>query len=1026
MSWVGWNAASAPPLGTVATPTESVTPGVQYTPEQWAQMQQQNWQQWAQWQQQYQQWHQQYGAEYQKSMNALSQNAAVAPLVNTNAPPPLPTESKPPPPPPPDDSSPAVPYASAPPKTAGYSTVATPQPASFNTTAAHYKTGPQYNVPPPQFQAASQFRNQRQPGAWQNSNKRTFGQQGTQYEGGKRQMLDNQYANKEKTWANVQQPQPQPQQLQQQQQQTPKILNLEELTEAEKKFDKEFAAWEAQFDKWKEQNANHPDKTQYMEYEKKWESWRNSLLDRREQMRKKRLALLAAPAGSSKNDQPAEMFTKPPPTQNNEPLSFKPAKGFPGEELLQNDAGFLKGSSPNAGGIPGLDLVRDDDVKEEEQRTRESVAEPHAAKGPDLDAISKGINSILGDPKLMNMLSMVSQNQNLNAAKVPAIPRLMDLAPPIFEQPDPEDFSENQRELVTNFDDQTRMSFTNGPSEDYNNGFNGRYRERVNFNKIGNGFNRNRGGRNRAGGFNRHDRFDNFGNDRCEDYEEDSHNNNYEEWNDEDDYDKFHERFNDGDSGENGVPSAFTRGEGIPPDGAVEAAVPASEEEELFVPEIVVDYEHKSIRPAEPEIALEPIYMFDYRHKPVSRIPYPQRPRWLYDAVKNIRQFDPLGGGRFGFEQRKPDFDKSRAFEADIFERRPSRFETSERFSHPKDNNYTNDREYRVRYKEKRDFHKRGHENTLEFEELSDDDFDEQRPQKESGERARESPDLSHATNPANPEQGCQSSPVTPIEDLVNAPGRYNRPARIVIILRGPPGSGKTYLAKLIKDKEVENGGSAPRILSLDDYFLTEHEKQVMEDGKLVKIKEMRYEYEAAMEDSYRQSLVKSFKKTITDGYFNFVIVDNVNDKVKYFGEMWSFAKQNGFQVYICQMDLDPQLCTRRNVHNRSEADIEECIAAWEPTPSHHPMVDATGFLQSFNTITEVEMEEVDTEKEERDPGGAAGRNSMASTNRCDRPAQWKSTSSWTMTSGNPPNQQNQDRRGFDGPTWKNRNNRRR
>lgn len=87
--------------------------------------------------------------------------------------------------------------------------------------------------------------------------------------------------------------------------------------------------------------------------------------------------------------------------------------------------------------------------------------------------------------------------------------------------------------------------------------------------------------------------------------------------------------------------------------------------------------------------------------------------------------------------------------------------------------------------------------------------------------------------------------------------------------------------------------------MSLDDYFMVEHEKEVIEDGKKVKVKEMVYEYEAEMEESYRLSFTKSFKKTITDGYFPFIIIDNVNDKVKYFGEMWSFAKQNGFQVNI-------------------------------------------------------------------------------------------------------------------------------
>lgn len=80
---------------------------------------------------------------------------------------------------------------------------------------------------------------------------------------------------------------------------------------------------------------------------------------------------------------------------------------------------------------------------------------------------------------------------------------------------------------------------------------------------------------------------------------------------------------------------------------------------------------------------------------------------------------------------------------------------------------------------------------------------------------------------------------------------------------------------------------------------MVEQEKEVEEEGRKIKIKEMVYEYEECMESSYRMSLLKSFKKTVTDGYFSFIIVDNVNDKIKYFNEMWSYAKQNGFQVYL-------------------------------------------------------------------------------------------------------------------------------
>lgn len=40
-------------------------------------------------------------------------------------------------------------------------------------------------------------------------------------------------------------------------------------------------------------------------------------------------------------------------------------------------------------------------------------------------------------------------------------------------------------------------------------------------------------------------------------------------------------------------------------------------------------------------------------------------------------------------------------------------------------------------------------------------------------------------------------------------------------------GSGKSYTAKMLRDLEVENGGDAPRIHSMDDYFMTEVEKVV-------------------------------------------------------------------------------------------------------------------------------------------------------------------------------------------------------
>ena len=41
-------------------------------------------------------------------------------------------------------------------------------------------------------------------------------------------------------------------------------------------------------------------------------------------------------------------------------------------------------------------------------------------------------------------------------------------------------------------------------------------------------------------------------------------------------------------------------------------------------------------------------------------------------------------------------------------------------------------------------------------------------------------------------------------------------------------GSGKSYVAKSLRDVEVMNGGAPPRIFSLDDYFLVEDDEVLL------------------------------------------------------------------------------------------------------------------------------------------------------------------------------------------------------
>ena len=63
---------------------------------------------------------------------------------------------------------------------------------------------------------------------------------------------------------------------------------------------------------------------------------------------------------------------------------------------------------------------------------------------------------------------------------------------------------------------------------------------------------------------------------------------------------------------------------------------------------------------------------------------------------------------------------------------------------------------------------------------------------------------------------------------------------------------------EIFQEKEISHGAPAPRLLSLDSYFLTEVEKTEKdpETGRRMKKRVQEYEYEAEMEQTYRYTYV--------------------------------------------------------------------------------------------------------------------------------------------------------------------------
>ncbi|MQL70616.1 hypothetical protein Taro_002941, partial [Colocasia esculenta] len=151
-------------------------------------------------------------------------------------------------------------------------------------------------------------------------------------------------------------------------------------------------------------------------------------------------------------------------------------------------------------------------------------------------------------------------------------------------------------------------------------------------------------------------------------------------------------------------------------------------------------------------------------------------------------------------------------------------------------------------------------------------------------------------------------------------PHRATRPDHIVVILRGLPGSGKSYLAKALRDLEVDNGGNAPRIHCMDDYFMTEVEKVEESDGskgkKQITRKVMEFCYEPEMEE------------------------------------------RSGYEVYLLEATYkDPTGCAARNVHGFTLEDIKGMAEKWEESPAFYLQLD-TQSLFSGDNLNESNIQE--------------------------------------------------------------------
>ena len=103
----------------------------------------------------------------------------------------------------------------------------------------------------------------------------------------------------------------------------------------------------------------------------------------------------------------------------------------------------------------------------------------------------------------------------------------------------------------------------------------------------------------------------------------------------------------------------------------------------------------------------------------------------------------------------------------------------------------------------------------------------------------------------------------------------------------------------------MSQGGSAPRILSIDDYYLTEDSIP---------------DWLEEQESQYKLNLIKSLKRNLEDGHFSFIIVDSLSLKASDVMDLAEPSRLRGFAVFL--VDL-PERAATGTTRNCTEADLE-------------------------------------------------------------------------------------------------------
>lgn len=144
-----------------------------------------------------------------------------------------------------------------------------------------------------------------------------------------------------------------------------------------------------------------------------------------------------------------------------------------------------------------------------------------------------------------------------------------------------------------------------------------------------------------------------------------------------------------------------------------------------------------------------------------------------------------------------------------------------------------------------------------------------------------------------------------------------NKGYRVMVLMRGAPGSGKSFLARALIDKTLANGDYRNHIFSADDYFVV--------DGV--------YKYQADRIDEAHRFNQNNVLAKARDGWSP-IVVDNTHMKL---WEMFAYvqiAADNGYYLEVLEpathWRYNARSLAARNTHGVPEQKIKIMLANYE------------------------------------------------------------------------------------------------